>query len=142
MSTNLEMNTGVDRAAIDRLREVHVSAVNAGDADGWAGCFADDGIQLPPNFSANAGKAAIQGWSKGFLNLFSCQFKLSVDEVQVAGDWAFERGSYDITLTPRTGGGHMEDKGKYITIYQKQPDGGWKMARDIWNSNQTLPGKN
>jgi uncharacterized protein (TIGR02246 family) len=140
MIANSETRTGGDKAAIDRLREVHVAAVNAGDAAGWAACFADGGIQMPPNFGANAGKAAIQGWSKGLFGLFSCQFKLSVDEVQVSGDWAFERGRYDITLTPRSGGGSMDDNGKYITIYRRQPDGDWKIARDIWNSDRPLPG--
>jgi uncharacterized protein (TIGR02246 family) len=140
MSTNSEANTSVDKAAIDRLREAHVAALNAGDADSWAACFAGDGVQMPPNFGTNAGKAAIEGWSKGFLGLFSCKFNLSVDEVQVASDWAFERGRYDITLSPRSGGGSMDDNGKYITIYQRQPDGGWKIARDIWNSDRPLPG--
>jgi uncharacterized protein (TIGR02246 family) len=140
MIANTKTNTSIGQAAIDRLREVHVTALNAGDADGWAACFANDGIQMPPNFGTNAGKAEIEGWSKGFLSLFSCQFKLSVDEVQVIADWAFERGRYDITLTPRSGGGSMDDNGKYITIYQRQPDSGWKIARDIWNSDRPLPG--
>jgi len=139
MIANTETNTSADKAAIDRLREVHVAALNAGDAKGWAACFANDGVQMPPNFETNAGKAAIEGWSKGFLGLFSCRFKLSVDEVQVTGDWAFERGRYDITLTPRAGGEPMGDNGKYITIYQRQADGGWKIARDIWNSDRPLP---
>ena len=120
MSTNSETNTSVDKAAIDRLRET--------------------GIQMPPNFGTNAGKAAIQGWNKGFLGLFSCQLKLSVDEVQVVADWAFERGRYDITLAPKSGGASVDDHGKYITVYQRQPDGGWKIARDIWNSDRPLPG--
>jgi len=34
----------------------------------------------------------------------------------------------------------MKDNGKYITIYQHQSDGSWKIARDIWNSDQPLPG--
>ena len=142
MIANSETNTGVARAAIDRLREVHLAALNAGDADGWAACFADDGVQMPPNFGTNAGRAAIEGWSKGFLTMFSCQFKLAVDEVQVTGHWAFERGRYDITIRPKSGGGSMDDNGKYITIYQKQPEGGWKIARDIWNSDRPLPGAN
>lgn len=141
MIVNPETNTVVDMTAIDRLREVHVASLNSGDADGWAACFAGDGVQMPPNFGANAGKAAIERWSKGFLGLFNCQFKLSVDEVQVIGEWAFECGRYDITLASKSGGSSMDDNGKYITIYQRQPDGGWKIARDIWNSDRPLPGE-
>ena len=142
MITNPETNVSADKSTIDRLREAHITALNAGDADGWADCFANDGIQMPPNFETNAGRAAIEGWSKGFLGMFSCQFKLSVGEVQVAEDWAFERGRYDIKLTPRTGGNSVDDNGKYITIYQRQSDGGWKIARDIWNSDRSMPGAN
>ena len=126
--------------AIDRVRESHVSALNAGDAKGWADQFTDDAVQMPPHFPTNAGIQAIRGWSGGFLSLFNCKFGLAVDEVRVAGDWAFERGSYNITLSPKTGGPAMNDAGKYLTIYQRQSDGTWKMARDIWNSDVPMPG--
>ena len=140
MVASTQTNASNGKSAIDQLREVHVAALNAGDADGWPACFASDGVQMPPNFGSNVGKAAIEGWSKGFMGLFSCKFKLSVEEVQVAFDWAFERGRYDITLSPRSGGESMDDNGKYITIYHRQPDGAWKIARDIWNSDRPLPG--
>ena len=140
MTANAETRNGVDISGIDRLRNTHVAALNTGNAEGWAACFTDDAVQMPPHFGANTGRAAIQGWSKGFLGMFACRFSLSVDEVRAVADWAFERGRYDITLTPRAGGESMDDNGKYITIYQRQPDGGWKIARDIWNSDQPLPG--
>jgi uncharacterized protein (TIGR02246 family) len=140
MIANKETSASVEETAIDRLREAHVTALNAGDANAWEACFTGDGVQMPPNFGANVGRTAILGWSKGFLNLFTCRFSLSVEEVRIAADWAFERGRYDITLTPRFGGQCMDDRGKYITIYQRQSDGSWKIARDIWNSDRPLPG--
>jgi uncharacterized protein (TIGR02246 family) len=140
MSANQGTSTGIDVSGIDRLRDAHVASLNAGDGEGWAACFTDDAVQMPPHFGANAGIAAIRGWSKGFLSMFGCRFSLSVEEVQAAGSWAFECGRYDITLTPKAGGGPLVDNGKYITIYQRQSDGSWKIARDIWNSDQPLPG--
>jgi len=110
-----ETSTRVDEVGIDRLRDRHVAALNAGDAEAWVACFTDDGVQMPPHFATNTGKSAVRGWSQGFLNLFECRFSLSGDEVRVAADWAFERGRYTITLTPRAGGGSMDDSGKYIT---------------------------
>jgi uncharacterized protein (TIGR02246 family) len=127
-----------DIAAIDRVREAHVAALNQGDADAWAAVFSEDAVQMPPNAPANVGSAAIRSWGQAFLNQFGTQFSLSVEEVRLAGDWAFERGTYTIVLSPR-GGGTLKDVGKYITIYQRQPDGSWKTARDIWNSNQQSP---
>ncbi len=140
MIVNKETSASVDISGIESLRDAHVAALNAGDAEGWAGCFTEDAVQMPPHFGANAGKAAIEGWSKGFLGMFACRFSLSVDEVQATDDWAFERGRYDITLTPKAGGESMDDNGKYITLYQRQSDGSWKIARDIWNSSVPLPG--
>ena len=52
----------------------------------------------------------------------------------MAGGWAFERGTYKINLTPKAGGEPIQDIGKYITIYERQP-GAWEIARDIWNSS-------
>jgi ketosteroid isomerase-like protein len=74
------------------------------------------------------------------LRAFSVNFALSVSELRVMGDRAFESGSYTINLTPDSKGRAFEDIGKYITIYQRLPKGGWAVARDIWNSNQPLPG--
>jgi uncharacterized protein (TIGR02246 family) len=127
--------------AIEKTRDAHVAAVNSGDVDAWAAAFADDGVQMPPNFPANVGRDNIQGWSGAFLGAFRAEFALAPEEVQIAGaDWAFERGTYEITLTPKAGGESIQDAGKYITVYQRRPDGSWAMARDIWNSSNPLPG--
>jgi uncharacterized protein (TIGR02246 family) len=131
----------VDLNAIDSVREAHAAAVNAGDAGGWAAQFIDDGVQMPPNMPANIGRSAIESWSKGFMDLFGLEFALSVDEVRVMGEWAFERGAYTIGLSPKSGGPSMQDVGKYITIYQRQSSGIWRMARDIWNSSNPPPGQ-
>jgi uncharacterized protein (TIGR02246 family) len=130
-----------DLKAIDSVRGTHVAALNAGDARAWAAQFADDGVQMPPNMPANIGRSAIEPWSKGFLDMFGVKFALLVDEVRVLGEWAFERGTYTIGLNPKSGGPSMQDAGKYITIYQRKSGDGWRMARDIWNSNNPPPGR-
>jgi uncharacterized protein (TIGR02246 family) len=129
-----------EEQGIDRLREAHVAALNTGNVDAFAGLFADDGVQMPPSAPANVGRAAVRAWAAAFMGAFRAEFSLSVAEVRVLGDWAFERGGYTINLIPRSGDASMRDIGKYITIYQRQPDGAWQMARDIWNSNAPPPG--
>jgi uncharacterized protein (TIGR02246 family) len=140
MSRPDETTSKADLLAIDQVRDAHVTALNSGDADAWVGVFSEDAVQMPPNFPANTGREAIRQWSKGFLDAVRAEFALEVEEVRVAGDWAFERGTYRIRVTPRAGGESFPDTGKYITIYEKQPDGAWRMARDIWNSNNPIPG--
>jgi uncharacterized protein (TIGR02246 family) len=140
MSGPQSTSNQADLRAIDRVREAHVASLNQGDVDAWAGVFSEDAVQMPPNTRANVGRAAIRAWSHAFLDPFRAEFALEVDEVRVAGDWAFERGAYRIRVSPKAGGPGFEDTGKYITIYQKQANGAWLMARDIWNSDNPPPG--
>jgi uncharacterized protein (TIGR02246 family) len=129
-----------DLEAIERVRDAHVAALNAGDAKAWVAQFTDDGVQMPPNAPANVGRTMIGSWSQAILAQFRLQFALAVDEVRVLGEWAFERGGYTISLHPKAGGPPMQDMGKYITVYQRKPGDTWRMARDIWNSSNPPPG--
>jgi ketosteroid isomerase-like protein len=56
--------------AIERTREAHVAALSSGDVEGWVAAFADDGVQMPPNFPANVGTDNIHAWSAAFLGAF------------------------------------------------------------------------
>jgi len=127
-------------AKLDRAREIHVAALNAGNPEVWAGCFDAKAVQMPPNQPPNVGAECILNWSRGFLAAFNAEFSLAPQEVQLADTaWAFERGAYQITLVPRAGGDALRDAGKYLTIYRRQDDGGWLMAYDIWNSDNPAP---
>jgi len=127
---------------LDRTRDAHVAALNTNDADAWVACFAPDAVQMPPNDPPNLGTEDIRAWSSGMLASFGAEFSLDIDEVELAGDdWAFERGTYTIALTPKAGGTPIRDTGKYLTIYRRQADHSWLMARDIWNSNNPLLGQ-
>jgi uncharacterized protein (TIGR02246 family) len=139
MSGQERIGNEVDLKAIDVVRDAHVAALNAGDARAWVAQFADDAVQMPPNAPANVGAANIASWSQGFLDQFRVSFALAVDEVRVFGEWAFESGTYTIGLTFKAGGPPMQDKGKYITVYQRKSGNTWRMARDIWNSNSPPP---
>jgi ketosteroid isomerase-like protein len=122
MSTQGSTPNQADLLAIDRVREAHVAALNPGSVDAFVAVFSEDAVQMPPNAPANAGRAMIRAWVQAFLDPLHVQFALEVEEVQVAGDWAFERGTYRIRVTPKAGGEGFPDAGKYITIYRKQPN--------------------
>jgi len=135
MSQQAQSTNQADVEAINKVREMHIAAVNDGDVDAWVATFTDDGVQMPPNALANLGSERIRAWSQAFLAPFRVQFTLFVDEVQATGSWAFERGTYKINLTPKVSGESIQDIGKYITVYARQSAGAWEIARDIWNSN-------
>ena len=70
-----------------------------------------------------------------FINVIVAFHVINNEEVQVAGDWAFSRGTYTLSITPKAGGEEIFIDGKYMTILKRQTDGSWKIHRDIFNSN-------
>ena len=129
-----------DLERIDLARAIHVASLNDGDADAWTACFDTDAVQMPPNQPPNIGSERIREWTHGFLTAFRAEFSVVPHDIELAGPGrAFERGSYEISLTPRAGGDPLRERGKYLTIYRRAPGHEWLIAHDIWNSDHQAP---
>ena len=81
------------------------------------------------------GKEVIRARRENAAALFALDMDITNEEVTVSGDMAVARGVYQATLTPKAGGDNILVDGKYMTLLQRQPDGSWKIHRDIFNSN-------
>ena len=126
-----------DEQAIRKLTEDWLAAVRAKDAARLAGMVTDDAVFLPPGFPPVRGKNAVETMYRSFFPQFrSVEQTVSMEEVQLAGDWAFAWGTEKFTLVPRAGGAPIEMQGKGMSILKRGPDGCWKFARGI---NNTLP---
>jgi uncharacterized protein (TIGR02246 family) len=102
--------------------------------------WTEDGIQLPPGSPPIVGKEQIRERNKSALvDLFTMDGSITNEEVQVSGDLAVARGTYATTLTPKDGSEEIFIDGKYMTLLKRQPDGSWKIHRDIFNSNMPPP---
>ena len=123
-----------DMAAINALTDRAEEALNGGDAAASVALYTDEAVSMIPNRPAAVGKEAISQAMHAALAANSYELSLSTEEVEVLGDWAFWRGSYSVTLTPSEGE-PIEDKGKVLNILRRQPDGSWKIARHIRNSD-------
>lgn len=128
-----------DKAAIDSVRNRYAATWLRGDGDSLSELYAPDAFVLYPNQPAIAGRDAIAAYFKSFFAEFSQDvFELTSQEIQVAGSWAFDRGTVRWQGTPRAGGEPLQDTGKYLVILQRQPDGSWRVARDMDNSDRPL----
>ncbi len=136
-------DVAADTAAINAVNEKVVAAMNSRDAAALAAIYADDAIMMNPGQAAVEGKQAIQAAYEAMAKetpadvVFAMQ-PLSPLETQVAGDWAYQRGNYTVTITPKSGKA-MERSFKYLNIYKRQSDGSWKVYRDISNDNNPPP---
>jgi uncharacterized protein (TIGR02246 family) len=129
------------RAAADAIFARYAASLSAGDADGWATLWTEDGVQMPPDAPPVVGKSQIREKLRSLLAQFRFEMRIHTEEVRTAGDWAFARGMYAATLTPKAGGPEIPIDGKFMTILARQSDGSWRIYRDIFNSNLPAAGR-
>lgn len=138
-STAMAANEAAARQAIESTNAAAGAALNAGDVAGWSNAYAEDAIVMWPNGPASRGRAEREATVKAMLGTASVSnVKFTTEDLTVMGDMAIEAGTYAMTVTPK-GGPATEDKGKYMTMWKKQADGSWKIARDINNSDLPPP---
>ena len=125
--------------AVNDIRGAYKAALNAGDATAVAALFTDDAVSMPPDAPAAVGKEAIQSNLEARFNQFKFDVTITQAEAVAAGDWAFSRGTYTVKATPKGAGEAMENTGKYLDVLRQQPDGSWKIARHIWNTDKPIP---
>lgn len=122
-------------AAVEAIWKEYSASLNAGDLDRWLSLWTEDGVQLPPDEGPVVGKERIRVRNRSVLERFTFDMAITNEEVGAAGDWAYARGIYRATLTPKQGGVPVLIDGKYMSILRRQSDGSWKIQRDIFNSN-------
>jgi len=120
---------GSDESAIREVHTTWIDAVNAGDLARLLSLMADDVV------FANPGQAPFgrDGFPDGFSTAHQ-QFRIhcisDLEEVVVAGEFAYTLCRDSLSVTPRAGGEATELAGHRITMYRKQPDGRWLLAHD------------
>jgi uncharacterized protein (TIGR02246 family) len=132
-------DTAAVRSAIEDTNARFLDAFKRGDKAAMLAYYTDDAVLMMPYQPASRGRTAINQSYTEFLGQMSYKDGgLKTEELMVSGDLVVETGTYTWTLTVKSGG-EMSDKGKYLTVWKRQADGSWKIARDINNSD--LPKK-
>jgi len=124
-----------DVAAINKIWDLYTEGVNNGDLEVWISLWDEKGIRMPPDTPAVIGKAQIRASVANVFQQFNRKIVITNAETWVFGSLAFARGTYAASRTPKAGGSTAYADGKYLSILKKQPDGSWKIFRDIFNSN-------
>jgi uncharacterized protein (TIGR02246 family) len=108
----------------------------AKDLDKSVAFCAEDGSVLAPNAPIATGREAIRKLFAGFFALpgLSISWQPSKAEVARSGELAYTTGTYQMSYSGG-GGKQVTDKGKYVTVWRRQRDGGWEVLDDIFNSD-------
>jgi uncharacterized protein (TIGR02246 family) len=132
------MDEESDIAAIKNTLIEYAQAVNTGDFDLYMSCWADNGVQMPPDSLARVGKEQIREHMKSVFDEMNIDVTItSIDDAKVSGDLGFTRARYILTAVPKTGEEvfYAPPEGKALSLYERQSNGSWRMVYDCYNSS-------
>ncbi len=129
-----------DVKAVKDIEAAWVKDANSKDPAKWASYFTEDGSGLYPGLATLNGKAAIQAAMAPYFSdpNFALTFESTRSMASKSGDMVYSQGTYSMTMTDPKTKKPMTDKGKFLTVYTKQPDGSWKAVADTFNSDSPM----
>ena len=109
----------------------------AGDLEKTLSYYTDDASMFPPNAPMITGPEARRKLWTALLAPAELAFSNAATKVEVArsGDLAYETGTFKESFKDDKGQ-PVNVAGKYVVIWKKQPNGQWKAAFDIFNTDQ------
>ena len=124
-----------DEAAIRAASTDWNKASQARDLDKAVSYYSEDAVFFVDKGALVKGKNSIRMVWKDILAPTApvLTFTTSFVEVARSGDIGYEYGTAEFTTANKKGKPTVE-KGKYVTVWKKQPDGSWKAVVDIDNS--------
>jgi ketosteroid isomerase-like protein len=118
----------------DRAWFAEYSASDA-PADVFAANVTAEAYLLPPGAPMVQGQDSIR---RAITKLeaipgFSVTWSPVGVEVSSGGEMGYTIGTYEMKMAPE--GSPVTIDGKYITVWEKQADGGWRVTADMFNAN-------
>ncbi len=118
----------------------YLKAINAGDIDALSSLTDDDHIMIAPGRAPLVGKAANVAANGNAYKQFNIAETWTPVETVIDGNLAYQRGTYTVAATPKNGGTARPVGGTFLRIYRRQPDGSWRMTRDMFNTEAAPSG--
>lgn len=118
-----------DERAIRQVVAAWMQASRSGDTATVLSLMTEDAVFMVPGeepFGREAFEAAVNqpGTTQPQIDGTN-----DIVEIQILGNWAFTRNRIDLSITPPTGG-PVRRTGYTLTLFRKDVDGRWRLARD------------
>jgi uncharacterized protein (TIGR02246 family) len=118
---------------LGQMNRDFAAALNAKDAKMAASLYTEDAVLIPPGEALVRGRANIEAYWKAAIEDGGVR-DVSVEtiEAQSSGALGYEIGTYALTANGPNGEA-VKDKGRYIELLKRAPDGKWYSTAGIWN---------
>ncbi|HUK13675.1 MAG TPA: DUF4440 domain-containing protein [Thermoanaerobaculaceae bacterium] len=106
---------------------------------GWLAYHAADAVIFPTGGPIVTGLEAIKAaYAKSGFTPAGLTWTPAGAELAASGELGYTYGTWEWRGTDRDGKPALE-RGKYLTVWRRQADGGWKLAADIGNTDAPRP---
>ena len=128
--------TSAAEAELRSADQAWMKVFSAKDLDKSMAFMAPNGSVLPPNAPTATGQDAVRKAYAGMLALPDLHISWipTMADASRSSDLGYTQGTYEMTFKD-AGGKQVSDKGKYVTVWKRQPDKSWKVVADIFNSD-------
>ena len=120
----------IDDRTVAGLKATLERAFAQADAALAASLYEPGARLLPPGAPVITGPEAVQDFFQRRFDAGSDGGELETVRIDEYGDVAVEEGRYG-----RRAGEQLLDSGKYLAVFRRRPDGAWRWAIDMWNSD-------
>jgi len=126
-----------DVKAIQDVETAWSQAFATKDVDKITAFYSNDATVLGAGMPTVNGVAAIKTAFGPMLadKNFSLSFAATSTDVAKSGDLGYSNGTYTQTTTDAKTKKAVTENGKFLTVFKKQADGGWKAVEDSFSSD-------
>jgi ketosteroid isomerase-like protein len=102
--------------------------------DAWSDAFTADGVAFPANAPLTVGRGAIRELMAPAFATSGFRIEWTPQRADASGDLGYTIGFYEVHA-PKNGT-DVVTRGKYLTVWKRQPNGAWKVAADAGTPGQ------
>ena len=120
--------------AMTSIAEHHVlfaDAVRRGDAGAAASVYASNARLLAPSAGPMTGREEIRAYWQAGIDSGVAEVLLTANGAEQNDGIAYETGEYVIRVEQADGTRRIVERGHYVQIYERQPDGSWQRAVEV-----------
>jgi len=125
------------KAKVEEINRVMEKAMLSNNPEMTLDYYTDDAISMPNYQPMMRGKEALKNAAQmQKQNPMDWQsFNLNSTDIYQSGDYVIDVGTYDYSMNIPQMEEPYTDKGKYLTVYEKQDDGSLKIKLETYNSD-------
>lgn len=118
--------------AIRAVSERQAAAFAAHDPIAAVAAYADDATMYAPGAAVSDAESVREGMEHMLADP-NTNLSFTTDRIAVSEDgrMAFSTGTYAMTMQPEHAPAPTTERGHFVTVWRKQPDGQWRIVTDI-----------